>query len=166
LIGATGAAPTGLRPHAANLKGGRGPADTTETTMIQASTLTHLADIGPLSTNRLGDWSNFLGPIEGVGAFAAGYVLARKHNCHVKGCWRIGRIQIQDTEHVVCRHHHPDDKPSHQDILDASAEAHRIRRHRAKLAREAEAHWTADDASPGDAPSGPAPPSDRPTPVP
>jgi hypothetical protein len=57
--------------------------------------------------------SSFLGPIEGAGAFVAGYVLARRHNCHVKGCMRIGRSPVRGTQFVVCRRHHPLDAPSH-----------------------------------------------------
>jgi hypothetical protein len=82
-----------------------------------------LANIGPFSTDFLGDWSNFLGPIEGAGAFVAGYVLARRHNCHVRGCMRIGRSPVHGTSFVVCRRHHPHDPPSHQDVLDAHAAA-------------------------------------------
>jgi hypothetical protein len=81
------------------------------------------ADIGPFSSNFLNDWSSFLGPIEGAGAFVAGYVLARRHNCHVKGCMRIGRSPVRGTQFVVCRRHHPLDAPSHQDVLDAHAAA-------------------------------------------
>jgi hypothetical protein len=136
--------------------------------MIQPATLSHLANIGPLSTNGLGDWSNFLGPIEGAGAFAAAYVLARKHNCHVKGCMRLGRFPIEGTGYVVCNHHHPKDKPTHAVVLAASAEAHRIKTHRAKVAHQAELHWAAADAvaseagSPGAVPVVVAP-HDQPT---
>lgn len=73
------------------------------------------------SSDDLSNWSNFLGPIEGVGAFGAGYVLMRRHNCHVKGCPRIGRHAVDGTSYVVCRHHHPEDKPTHQQVLDAAA---------------------------------------------
>lgn len=34
--------------------------------------------------------------------------LARKHNCHVHGCIRVGRHPVEGTTHVVCRRHHPD----------------------------------------------------------
>ena len=40
------------------------------------------------------------------------WVLLRRHNCHAKGCWRIGRHQVEGTTYVVCRHHHPDGKPT------------------------------------------------------
>ena len=42
----------------------------------------------------------------------------RKHNCGVKGCWRIGIRKVEGTDHVVCHVHHPLPKPSHQDVLN------------------------------------------------
>jgi hypothetical protein len=35
-----------------------------------------------------------------------------RHNCHVKGCWRIGRHPVEGTGYVVCRRHHPEDAPN------------------------------------------------------
>lgn len=48
--------------------------------------------------------------------------LYRKHACEVHRCWRIGR---HDTAagHTVCRRHHPDGAPSHQDVIDAHRDA-------------------------------------------
>ncbi len=34
--------------------------------------------------------------------------ILRRHNCEVKGCWRLGRHQTAAGHHV-CRVHHPDD---------------------------------------------------------
>ena len=34
--------------------------------------------------------------------------LARRHNCEIHGCWRVGRHRVEPTGHVVCRKHHPD----------------------------------------------------------
>ena len=50
-------------------------------------------------------YSGFLG---GVPVLAAVAVFARHRNCHVHGCWRIGRHLITGTPYVVCRHHDPD----------------------------------------------------------
>jgi hypothetical protein len=89
------------------------------------------ADIGPFTSPVLSDWSSFLGPIEGLGAFTAGWVLLRRHNCHVKGCWRISRCAVPGTHYVVCHRHHPGaGPPSHQDVIDAHDA------HVASLARE------------------------------
>jgi nitrite reductase/ring-hydroxylating ferredoxin subunit len=40
------------------------------------------------------------------------YAFLRKHNCHAKGCPRIGRHAVSGTDYVVCRKHHPDDSPT------------------------------------------------------
>lgn len=49
-------------------------------------------------------WSGFgsdLSEIAIVGAVLGGY---RKHNCHAKGCWRIGRHVVDGTP--WCNRHH------------------------------------------------------------
>ena len=50
--------------------------------------------------------------------------LFHKHNCHVKGCWRIGKFDIDGTPYTVCPKHHPDvpDKVTHAHILQAHKE--------------------------------------------
>lgn len=103
-----------------------------------------LAFLWPWGDTNSGRWATFLGAwpqtLEGVGAVAAGYALVRKHNCHVKGCPRLGRHPVDGTSYIVCQHHHPrDSAPSHQDVLDAHAH------HLTKLA-EAELHRHHDDA--------------------
>ena len=52
-------------------------------------------------------WSGFGGSIPDfliVGSIA-GYLLHR--NCHVSGCWRLGRHHVDGTPYVTCRKHHP-----------------------------------------------------------
>ncbi|MBO0841972.1 MAG: hypothetical protein J2O46_02215 [Nocardioides sp.] len=58
------------------------------------------------------EWYNFwsgmgadLGELVFVGGAVAMY---RKHECHVKGCHRLGRQKINGKEWVVCHKHHPD----------------------------------------------------------
>ena len=46
-------------------------------------------------------------------------MLYRKHNCHIHGCWRLQWKVVPGTTHVVCRHHHPDDAPTHAQVLVA-----------------------------------------------
>lgn len=41
----------------------------------------------------------------------------RKHQCHVRGCWRIGRHGVEGTAHVVCARHHPDGAPTAAEVL-------------------------------------------------
>jgi len=55
-----------------------------------------------------------------------GYLNARKNNCHVRGCWRIGRRVVPGTDWHACNRHHPDKPPSHE---------HLISMHRIHLAR-------------------------------
>jgi hypothetical protein len=42
--------------------------------------------------------------------------LYRRHNCHVKGCWRMQRRAVAGTGHIVCNKHHPVPLPSHEDV--------------------------------------------------
>jgi hypothetical protein len=69
-----------------------------------------------------GFWSGFGSDIGEVTIIAGMLTVYRKHNCEVSGCWRLGR---HDTAggHTVCRKHHPDDKLTHQDVIDAHREA-------------------------------------------
>lgn len=64
-------------------------------------------------------WSGFgsdIGEIAIIGGLISIY---RKHNCHVKGCWRIARHPVTGTDYIVCRKHHPLDDPTHQEVIDA-----------------------------------------------
>jgi hypothetical protein len=71
------------------------------------------------------DGYNFIsGPLADITLLGGGYAVARHHNCHVKGCLRIGRHPVDGTGYVVCRKHHPDESPTAEDILAAHA-AHR-----------------------------------------
>lgn len=51
-----------------------------------------------------------------VGGVFAAY---RKHNCHVHRCWRLARHPVADTQWIVCRRHHPEDAPTHEEVLAA-----------------------------------------------
>lgn len=58
-----------------------------------------------------GFWSGFAGDIPLFGVFL---VLWRRHNCHVRGCWRL---QWRTSgEHALCRRHHPSEPPSAADV--------------------------------------------------
>ncbi len=45
--------------------------------------------------------------------------MARRHNCHVKGCFRVGRHPVEGTPWVVCARHHPTGAPTHADVMQA-----------------------------------------------
>lgn len=83
--------------------------------------LLHFTGADDLSGPIYGFWSGFgsdLGEIAIIGGLIA---IIRRHNCHVRGCWRVGRHPVEGTSFVVCRAHHPDPGPTHQDVLDSHA---------------------------------------------
>ncbi|HEY1668500.1 MAG TPA: hypothetical protein VGG54_22645 [Trebonia sp.] len=70
--------------------------------------LMHALGIDNVSGPQYGFWSGFgsdLGELAIVGGLLGMY---RRHNCEVKGCWRLGRHRTA-AGHSVCRRHHPDD---------------------------------------------------------
>jgi hypothetical protein len=70
------------------------------------------------------DGYNFIsGPLADITLLGGAYAILRRHNCHAKRCWRIGRHQVSGTTYVVCRKHHPDATPTAQQIL-AAHDAH------------------------------------------
>jgi len=82
--------------------------------MIQG--ILHVFGVDNLSGPWYGFWSGFgsdLTEVTGLGLVA--YAFWRKHNCHVKGCWRVGWHQAGD--HVVCARHHPKGAPTHAEVL-------------------------------------------------
>lgn len=66
-------------------------------------------------------WSGIGSDIGEIALIGLLYQNVRKHNCHVKGCPRIGRHHIGD--YIVCRRHHPTDAPTPTDIANASNHA-------------------------------------------
>ena len=72
-----------------------------------------------------GFWSGFGGDLAIIGTLlGAPLVLLRKHNCEVRGCWRLARHETA-AGHKVCRIHHPDDSLTGQDVIDAHHAARR-----------------------------------------
>ncbi len=70
------------------------------------------------------DGYNFIsGPLADITLLGGAYAIARRHNCHVKGCWRIARAIVPGTGYIVCRKHHPHDAPTAQKVLDAHNDA-------------------------------------------
>lgn len=70
------------------------------------------------------DGYNFIsGPLAGITLLGGGYAIARRHNCHVKGCWRIARARVPGTDYIVCHGHHPHDAPTAEKVLAAHQEA-------------------------------------------
>ena len=74
------------------------------------------------------DGYNFIsGPLADITLFGGAYAIARRHNCHVKGCWRIARAQVPGTNYIVCSKHHPHERPTAEKVLADHAEA--VREH-------------------------------------
>jgi hypothetical protein len=72
------------------------------------------------------DGYNFIsGPLADITLLGGGYALLRHHNCHAKGCWRIGRRPVDGTSYVVCKKHHPRPQPTAEQIHAEHAEHHR-----------------------------------------
>jgi len=75
-------------------------------------------------------WSGIGADIGGFAFIGATIGLYRKHNCHVRGCWRLAKQAVRGTSWVVCHHHHPEGHPSaeqvaqvHSKILEAEKAA-------------------------------------------
>lgn len=58
-----------------------------------------------------GFWSGFAGDIPLIGGVL---LLWRRHNCHVRGCWRLQ--WRAHGQHVLCRRHHPSEPPTAADV--------------------------------------------------
>jgi hypothetical protein len=66
---------------------------------------------------------NFIsGPLADITLIGGAYAILRHHNCHVTGCWRLGRHPVHGTSYVVCQRHHPHGHPTVEDIHRAHAE--------------------------------------------
>lgn len=52
-------------------------------------------------------WSGFGANFGELAIVSALYAVVRRHNCHVRRCWRVGRRQVEGTGFVVCRRHDP-----------------------------------------------------------
>ncbi|HEY1590491.1 MAG TPA: hypothetical protein VGF81_01770 [Solirubrobacteraceae bacterium] len=118
------------------------------------------------------DGYNFIsGPLADITLLGAVYAILRRHNCHVRGCWRLGRHQVAGTTYVVCRKHHPDESPSADDVLAAAA----VHKHALAARREvvtdvrhvahevaADVHEVAEDVhKAGESLEGDSPPKDK-----
>lgn len=61
-------------------------------------------------------WSGF-GSDLGEAALIGGLIsMYRKHNCHVKGCWRLTWRPVAGTTFTVCRRHHPENAPTEAQV--------------------------------------------------
>lgn len=89
--------------------------------------LLHVTGVSNESDRWYAFWSGFgsdLGELAAVG------VLLRRFNCHVAGCWRLGRHRLPGTSYLTCHRHHPDHHPSRGRSLSAAEIALRYGRTR------------------------------------
>lgn len=85
--------------------------------------LLHVLGIDNVSGRWYGFWSGFGSDL---GLIAAGAAFLRHRNCHVHGCWRLGRHPVEGTPYQVCRRHHPAGPPDHVKVI-AAHERHKAR---------------------------------------
>ncbi|HEY5092403.1 MAG TPA: hypothetical protein VII60_03990 [Acidimicrobiales bacterium] len=78
-----------------------------------------------------GFWSGFGSDI-GEATIVVGLVTVyRHHNCHVKGCARLGR-RVDGTPYVACPKHHPDHQGGKRSISFEELKAAHKRAHKAQ----------------------------------
>ena len=75
------------------------------------------------SGSHYGFWSGAGSDVGELAILGAVVGMSRKHNCGVKGCWRLGVRQVHGTEHVVCHRHHPRPRPTAESIAADHANA-------------------------------------------
>jgi hypothetical protein len=61
-------------------------------------------------------WSGIGADLGYLAVFGALIAIVRKHACHVRRCWRIGRLPIDSSAWVVCHRHHPEEPPTAADV--------------------------------------------------
>jgi hypothetical protein len=92
--------------------------------VVVVMSLGHL--LGADGRNWYDFWSGFGADLGQIALVGAAIGLYRKHNCHVHRCWRIAKQQVEGTQWMVCHKHHPDGKPTGDDMDRLAAD----RRHR------------------------------------
>jgi hypothetical protein len=72
-------------------------------------------------------WSGFGSDLAEFSILAGLIAFYRKHNCHVRRCWRLQHHAVEGTPYVVCRRHHPtigNRPPTAEQVRVAHAAAH------------------------------------------
>lgn len=91
-----------------------------------------------IHTGTLNEPGPYYGFFSGFGSDLGEYAIAasvigtaagmfRKHNCHVKGCWRLQKHHVEGTAYIVCKKHHPA-LPDEDITAEHVREAHEKRR--------------------------------------
>jgi hypothetical protein len=92
-------------------------------------------------------WSGLGADIGGIAFVGAALGLYRKHNCHVHGCWRIAKQQVVGTSWVVCHRHHPEGRPTAEQVAQVHSKVLAVERAALERATQAMAA-THDDTDP------------------
>lgn len=61
-------------------------------------------------------WSGVGSDITEFAVLGGLFGLLRKHNCHVRHCWRLGRVPVDGTPFTVCFRHHPESAPTASEL--------------------------------------------------
>ena len=72
-------------------------------------TMAHVLGLDDASGTWYLFWSGIGANIAMLGGAIA---VVRKHNCHVRRCWRVGRLPLDGTPFVLCMKHHPESAPA------------------------------------------------------
>jgi len=79
------------------------------------------------SATWYGFWSGFGGAIPDFLILGSIFTIYRHHNCHVKGCLRLGR-PVDGTPYLACPIHHPEHQGSKrsvsEDVIKLARKAH------------------------------------------
>ncbi len=62
-----------------------------------------------------GFWSGFGSDLGEVAIIGSVLGVLRHHNCHVKGCFRLGR-PVEGTPYIACPRHHPAHKSKRRGV--------------------------------------------------
>jgi hypothetical protein len=90
--------------------------------VIAASFLLH--DLWhPLAGRGYQFWSGIGSDVTELAMLGWLYAFLRRHNCHARRCWRLGRHPVAGTDYIVCRRHHPQDTPTAAEIHAAARAA-------------------------------------------
>ena len=81
-----------------------------------------------------GFWSGFGGSIPDFLILGSIITVYRHHNCHVKGCLRLGKA-VEGTPYLACPRHHPAHEGSRRSVSEQVIQ----HAHRTHLEREAAA---------------------------
>lgn len=79
--------------------------------------LIHILGIDSTTDHAYAWWSGAGSDVAEFAIVGWLYAFLRKHNCHVRRCWRIGRLPVDGTPWITCRKHHPDGHITAQQIL-------------------------------------------------